>query len=279
MQQVRTMRPKDYRFATDLANTMDWNMAPEDFQFMASLEPNGCFVAWEGGHRVGVATCISYGEVGWFGNLIVKEESRNHGTGSLLVSHAINYLRDKGVETIGLYAYPNLKHFYNKRGFQHDKDFSVLHAETTRQFPPPEMPNVDSHNISEIASFDCSCFGANRQRLLQSIVLEEGNLSYCLTDRGETIGYIASTVYESMAWLGPLVCKENSFDAAVSLLKAALARLEGKSAFAVTAKNENALNSMLFRVGFREDFYVSRMFLGSAKGKNCIYMAESLERG
>ena len=58
---------------------------------------------------MGIATCISFGKVGWFGNLIVKEEIRHKGAGSLLVKHAIDYLQGKGVETIGLYAYPNLK--------------------------------------------------------------------------------------------------------------------------------------------------------------------------
>ena len=33
------MRADDFMFATNLANTMDWNMATEDFEFMASLEP------------------------------------------------------------------------------------------------------------------------------------------------------------------------------------------------------------------------------------------------
>ncbi len=108
---------------------MDWNMADEDFQFMLNLEPEGCFVAFDGRERVGIATSISFGKVGWFGNLIVKEKYRNKGVGSLLVKHSINYLQAKGVKTIGLYAYPNLIGFYGKLGFKVDEDFSVLHAE------------------------------------------------------------------------------------------------------------------------------------------------------
>ena len=40
------MSSADFQFATDLANTMNWNMATEDFEFMTSLEPEGCFVAF-----------------------------------------------------------------------------------------------------------------------------------------------------------------------------------------------------------------------------------------
>ena len=105
------MRPEDFEFATQLANTMNWNMAPEDFEFNATLEPEGCLVAYDGSERIGIATCISFGSVGWFGNLIVDEKYRKKGVGSLLVKHAVNYLQGKGVKTIGLYAYPNLQAF------------------------------------------------------------------------------------------------------------------------------------------------------------------------
>ena len=101
------MSPSDFQFATDLANTMNWNMTVEDFEFNSSLEPEGCFVAFEDSERVGIATCINFGTVGWFGNLIVEEEFRRKGAGRLLVKHAANYLQSKGAKTIGLYAYQN----------------------------------------------------------------------------------------------------------------------------------------------------------------------------
>ena len=72
MLQVKQMRSEDFFFATELANTMDWNMAAEDFQFMAQLEPEGCLVLFDDSTPIGIATCINYGKVGWFGNLIVK---------------------------------------------------------------------------------------------------------------------------------------------------------------------------------------------------------------
>ncbi len=92
MFQVRAMRVDDFPFAVQLANTMNWNMAEEDFEFMASLEPHGNFIALDDGKPIGIATCISFGTVGWFGNLIVKEQYRSKGVGSLLVKHASRLL-------------------------------------------------------------------------------------------------------------------------------------------------------------------------------------------
>src|SRR5665647_766546 len=109
MLQIRPMTAEDFVFATELANTMDWNMAIDDFQFMTSLEPGGCFVLFDGSKPIGIATSNSYGKVGWFGNLIVKEEYRGKGAGSQLVKHASAYLHGKGVETIGSVSYTHLR--------------------------------------------------------------------------------------------------------------------------------------------------------------------------
>jgi GNAT superfamily N-acetyltransferase len=276
---VRVMNQADFGFATRLTNTMDWNMAKEDFQFMSSLEPEGCFVAFHGRERVGIATSINFGGVGWFGNLIVKEKYRRMGAGNLLVNRSINYLQAKGVRTIGLYAEQSLHGFYNKLGFNVDEEFTVLKAESLGSSTSEALPKVEVQQVKAVEKFDNQYFGGNRQKLLESIILEKGNLSYFKPEANEIEGYVAATVYEKMAWVGPLICKEGKVKAATSLLKAALSNLAGKTVFTVLPKKEADLVNMLFSVGFREDFSVSRMFLGEAVAKNCIYMAESLERG
>ncbi len=279
MFQVKLMRAGDFPFATKLANTMHWNMTTEDFEFMASLEPEGCFVVFKGSERLGIATSISFEKVGWFGNLIVEEKYRNKGAGSLLVKHAVNYLQSKGVKTIGLYAYPNLSGFYSNLGFERYEDFSVLHTEAFGSLTAETLPKIGTRQIQAIAEFDSGCFGGNRKKLLESIILEKCNLSYYLAENDEVVGYGAAKVYEKMAEVGPLICQAGHVDGAVSLLKAALAKLTGLSVYAVLPKKETAIVDMLFSVGFKEDFCVSRMFLGQVVSKNCIYMAESLERG
>jgi GNAT superfamily N-acetyltransferase len=279
MLQVRHMSVKDYGFAVKLANTMDWNMATEDFQFMASLEPEGCFVAFDGAQPVGIATCINFGRVGWFGNLIVKEKCRNKGAGSLLVKHAVDYLQSRGVKTIGLYAYPNLLNFYKRQGFKVDEDFSALSTETLQSIPAQILPQPNTTAVQSIMKFDNVLFGGDRKKLLKSIIYQEGNLCHYVAEDEKVVGYVASTVYEKMAWVGPMMCQEGKVDVAASLLKSVLAKLCGKNVYLVLPKKERALMDMLFNFGFKEEFSVSRMFLGPIVAKNCIYLRESLERG
>jgi len=114
---------------------------------------------------------------------------------------------------------------------------------------------------------------------LDSIILEKGNLSYYVAESDVVVGYVAAKVYEKMAEVGPLTCREGHVDDAVSLLRAVLEKLTGLSVYTVLPKKETGLTNMLFSVGFKEDFCVSRMFIGEAVSKNCIYVAESLERG
>ena len=276
---MKPMSEGDFGFATRLANTMGWNMAPEDFQFNSSLDPEGCLVALHGRERVGIITSISFGNVGWFGNLVVKEKYRRMGAGKLLVEHAVSLLQRKGAQTIGIYAYPAVTSFYGNLGFKVDEDFAVFQSEAIGSLAPEALPTIEKQQIAAVEEFDGRCFGADRKRLLESVILEEGNLSFFKSEGREIVGYIAATVYEKMAWVGPLICVEGRVDVAAALLKAVIPKLSGKSVYAVLPKKEPALADMLFSAGFEEDFCVTRMFLGEAVAKNCIYMPESLERG
>ena len=241
MFQIKPMRAQDFEFATQLANTMNWNMAPEDFQFAVSLEPEGCFIAFDGSQRVGVATCISFGKVGWFGNLIVNDKNRKRGIGSLLVKHAVNYLQGKGTQTIGIYAYPNLVGFYGKLGFKPDERI-LRFAIRRRQFNfSTALPKVARQNLAAVEAFDAEYFGGDRKKILESIILEKGNLGYYKSEHKKVVGYVAATVYERMAWLGPLICKVGNRDAAVSLVKMALSKLTGKNVYAAISKKESLL--------------------------------------
>ncbi len=278
MLQVRVMRPQDFAFATQLANTMDWNMEEQDFQFNALLEPQGCLVLFNGSERIGIATCISFGKKGWFGNLIVKDEQRGKGAGSLLLQHAIDYLHGKGVESVGLYAYPHLKDFYGKAGFKQDEDFVVLHNENVTA-QPLISAKKQQPDFSALNQFDSQFFGGDRSRLLKSILGEKNNLCYASLDDKEIDGYVLAKVYGQMAEVGPLVCKPDRTDLAQRLLENVLSQLQGHYVSLYLPKQQLGLVEFLGNVGFQKEFELSRMFLGVPKVQNCIYVAESLERG
>jgi GNAT superfamily N-acetyltransferase len=279
MFRVEKMMSKDFPFAVDLANTMDWNMAESDFAFMAKLEPDGCFVLLEGRERVGMATCIGYEDVGWFGNLAVKPEYRRRGAGTYLVKYAVQYLKDRGVETVGLYAYQRLISFYERIGFKPYDDFAILNGKATKISREQGTLKASEEDIPILTEFDRKCSGWDRKSLFESIFREEKNLSYFSALNGEVTGFVMAKVYDVLAEVGPLVCRQDSFDVATALLKTVLNKLRGKEASIYLPVDEKGLLEFLIKLGFREQFRVKRMFSGPLAGGNCIYAAESLERG
>lgn len=281
MPNIETMNTADFPFAVDLANTLDWDMAKADFEYMLMLEPKGCFVLWESGERIGMATCVSYRKMGWFGNLAVKPECRRKGAGTLLVKHAVQYLKKKGAEVIGLYAYQHLIGFYRNIGFKPLDDFVVLTGTVNKPKNDIErLPIAVEKDIRALTEFDSQCMGWERKKLVESILREEGNLCYFKTDqKGGIQGFIMAKVYGRMAEVGPLICRNDKKSIAIELIKNTLQKLEGLDLYACAPLNDAPIIDIFLNFGLREKFRVTRMFLGSTGAESCTYLPESLERG
>ena len=276
---VKRMTKEDFEFAVHLTDTMNWNLAQEDFEFAMMLEPNGCFVLLSDSEKIGIATTISFDRVGWLGNVIVSENHRGGGGGSLLVKHSIEYLKSKNVGTIGLYGYLERIPFYTRHDFRYDSEFIVLKG---RGFSTPirgHLYEAKKEDIREIIEFDRLCFGASRKKLLDPIIHNSDNICYVFREGEQMLGFVVAKVYDEMAEIGPLVCRQGCDEAAMNLLKAALSRLNGLEVSLCLGRKEMAIINNLINYGFREDFSLTRMFHGAPITNNYIYMTESLERG
>jgi ribosomal protein S18 acetylase RimI-like enzyme len=279
MFQVKNMTEQDLPFSVQVTDQMNWGMIEDDFRFVLELEPEGCFILFDGKERVGIATTVSYGKIGWFGNLIVAESQRGKGAGSLLVKHSMEYLKSRGVETVGLYAYTNKLPFYRRLGFEYDSNFSVL---TGKGFSSPEEPSVTKarrHDVQQIIDCDSSCFGASRRKVLESILDNPNNLGYVLTEERKMVGFALAKVWGSIAVLGPLVCPLGHNDVPNKLLKTLLNELEGSEISLCLPEKERSIINMLMSHGFVKSFDVARMFFHPKPVNDCVYLAESLERG
>jgi predicted N-acetyltransferase YhbS len=281
MPSIEKLQTKHFQSAADLANTMDWHMTAEDFEFNKQLEPNGCFVAVEKDKVVGAATCINYGQVGWFGNLIVDNTYRKQSLGTQLVEHAINYLKSQGATTIGLYAYQHLMEFYGKLGFKQCTDFVVLKADSVDEIHKGDLPvkKLDRKNIARLVQLDKNCFGANREKLVQAILGNRDNPCYCAYQGSEIISFATAKVYQEAAEVGPLVCSDDNQQTAFALLSKIFQDIKGYEAYLYVPANETVLLHLAKQVGFKDQFHLTQMFFGSILAKNCLYLAESLERG
>lgn len=276
---VEKMTRQDFEFAVHLTDTMKWNLVEEDFEFAMRLEPDGCFVLFYDSERIGIATTVSFGRVGWLGNVIVSESDRGRGGGSMLVNNTIRYLKSKDVASIGLYGYLERIPFYTRHNFRYDTDFIVLKG---RGFSMPigdYLYEAENEDIPEIIELDSLCFGASRKKLLDPIIHNSDNICYVLRENEQMLGFAVAKVYDETAEIGPLGCRQGCGDDAIELLKAVLGRLKGLEVSICVGRKENSIINNMKGHGFREALILARMFNGIPITNDYIYMAESLERG
>jgi predicted N-acetyltransferase YhbS len=276
---IKKMTEEDFEYAVQLTDTKDWNLIEEDFKFMLNLEPEGCFVLLDDSEKIGIITSISLGRIGWFGNLIVEEKHQRKGAGSLLVKHVIDYLTRKSVEVVGLYSYLDAVPFYERLGFKYDSDFIVLEGKASTSLGKANVSEVKAEDFQKIVEFDSSCLNASRRKLLEAIFHNTNNLCYLSSENGQLLGYIMAKVYEGMAEVGPLTCNPKRSDIAIDLVKTVFNRLEGFEVSFCIPKKESGIIDFLEKSGISERFHVARMFFKPISLKDCIYIAESLERG
>jgi len=105
------------------------------------------------------------------------------------------------------------------------------------------------------------------------------NVCYVSAENDKIIGFATAKVYDEMAEFGPLVCASNRTDIAVELLEKLLWRLRGLEGWMCLPAAETTMVKTALRAGFKEESRVARMFLGSIAAEDCLYVAESLERG
>ena len=80
--------------------------------------PDGhVLVATAGRRLVGGACCASFGTTGWIGALGVLPRARRRGTGDLLTRAAIDWLTERGAQTVQLYATDMGRPVYERIGF------------------------------------------------------------------------------------------------------------------------------------------------------------------
>jgi GNAT superfamily N-acetyltransferase len=75
------------------------------------------FVAEDHGALVGTASVASFGATGWIGALGVEPAARRRGLGGALTEKSIEWLRERGAETVLLYATEQGRPVYERVGF------------------------------------------------------------------------------------------------------------------------------------------------------------------
>lgn len=198
------LRKSDFPFAVSLTQSEGWGFSSEDFDRFVAYEPDGCLLATIDEVPVGLITSISYGNVGWIGNVIVTPEHRRRTVGRVLLEGAIGHLEARGVPTIRLNSYETAIEFYRRFGFVEEHGVQRYVGERTR--PAPERgPTPSSATWQAILEFDRRCFGADRSRVLLRLAQDFPGLCIAHATPFEAAGYVLGKTAPGGSEAGPLV--------------------------------------------------------------------------
>jgi predicted GNAT family acetyltransferase len=273
------MTYRDFAFAIKLTDTMNWDLTEKDLKLMMTLEPEGCFVTSSGAEKVGIITTIHFDRIGWIGNVIVNRRYRSKGIGSLLVKHAVDYLVNKSVTTIGLYSYVDTVPFYEKMGFKKNSNFIRLVGQGSARHLGLNAPErlVES-DLQDVINLDKLCVRGSRERLLTRMFTDSRDLCYATRKNKRLVCFIMADWYKKE--IGPWVCHPSYDGEAINLLKAVLNKLAGLEVRIGVPERKRKILNALKDMNFTEEFKVVRMYYGeSLEDTSCLLAMESLERG
>jgi len=217
MRTLRAIQPADFDYGMLLCKLVGWNQTPDDWRRLAELTPGGVMVCEEDGLLAGTAATICFDRrVAWIGMILVHPDFRGRGIATSLMQASMDYLRDRGMETVKLDATDAGRPVYLKLGFVDERPICryVADRATVEQALsmgcecpiPSQVRPIAETDWPAIAAMDAPAFGADRMSLLRS--LHTGGPSCVVVRGGEIIGYGFARPGELAGYLGPIVSRD-----------------------------------------------------------------------
>jgi predicted N-acetyltransferase YhbS len=241
--ETRPANEDELRQVLALTESESWGFDLEDLEFLRDLDPNGFIVAVADGNEiVGAATSVSYGSVGWIGNVVVSKDHRGAGIGTALSKACVEYLHGIG-RAAALFSYAHSERMYERFGFKRVREYGVYRG-TAEPNRAHRRDFIDQNRlgrtakvmggaerIGEIEQFDEVRWGDDRSRLLRSWTKRYAHLTLVAVEptlKGEdrVVGYAIARENSKGAEIGPLV--SSSAAGAEALLVEMMRRLGGK---------------------------------------------------
>jgi predicted N-acetyltransferase YhbS len=168
---IRQMQENDLASVDELRRLAGWNQTLEDWRWLLSLEPEGCFVAAQDAKVIGTVTTISYEKaLGWIGMMLVHPDYQRQGIATRLMRRALDYLSGCGIRCIKLDATPAGRPLYEKLGFTPECTLTRYQGTAARKTANDEGRELAEDDWPTIDRIDTAAFGVARTRLLRSLV-------------------------------------------------------------------------------------------------------------
>jgi GNAT superfamily N-acetyltransferase len=222
------------------------------------LSPAGTILVATGRRRVaGAAACASFGTTGWIGALGVAPRSRSKGVGSALTETAVQWLRERGAQTVLLYATEMGRPVYERVGFAAEGRARAWRGSParpgTRTGPPGSLRPLRPDDRAAVTRLDRSATAEDRRAVISELTPLVGLAA-------EHEGTVRGVLLTSPWGAGPGILADER-DAGLALLSAVGRTTAGSAIVTLPDANRRGTQA-LAAWGFHPVSHAERMRLG-----------------
>lgn len=212
------------------------------------IQPDGYFGAYENGVLMGMVGSTVYSTFAYIGMMGVHQRFQRRGIGLDLMRHLLQWLDAKNLPQVQLDASEAGQPMYEKLGFVAEERVFVFQRQAG--LPAIELPRqvrqIEHSDLGLLAEVDAKVFGADRIRVLSSLLQVYPNRAFFSQD---SHGHVTGYLFVQAGRIGPWVMVEPE-DREV-LLRAALSLdFEGTTSAVVPETTPDALD-LLQHYGFK----------------------------
>jgi ribosomal protein S18 acetylase RimI-like enzyme len=204
------------------------------------------------GAATGAVCCVSFGATGWIGALAVAPEARRRGIGRALTEAAIARLRERGAETVLLFATDMGRPLYERLGFVIEGAATAWRGNAGSAASALRVRRLCEDDRGALIALDRGATGEDRSNLLNALHPLSG---VAAARDGVLAGWAAKAPYGA----GVAICASDD-EAGIVLMATAAG---GPAPATLVVPDANAVaTASLRRWGFRAANAGERMRLG-----------------
>ncbi len=232
----------------------------QDLRFYREIQPDGWFLALQAKTPVGMVGTTNYGAFCYVGLMAVHPNAQRLGIGLALMRHLLKWVDNLGSPFVLLDASQAGEALYKKLGFvAYDQTYVFQRGENMPSYNrASDVRPISDSDLDELAKWDSNFFGAERRKVLVSLLTRFPERSFMLRDEASRVcGYL----FAQKNRIGPWVVQypgdsERLLQAALSL------PYDGPVSVVVPETNQDAVE-LLSRYGFERVRANRRMARGS----------------
>jgi GNAT superfamily N-acetyltransferase len=215
---MRTATETDVPVIAALRDSVGW--AVHEWALRAVLQPPDarCLVVTDDLDRiVGVGSGISYGELGFVGNMVVVEDHRRRGVGAAVLDAIVSFLSgERGCTRLELNATAEGRPLYEAHGFETIgmSAFARIGRDVSLAGDPSAAIRAGgTDDLDDLVAYDRPRFGGDRRAIFEALLGGEIARFVVAERDGALVGYACAQLEGPR--IGPMVADDPSIAEAV----------------------------------------------------------------